>query len=47
MPGHTRMAIGRKMPQEDRVGDHLASGRVYVLSKNNTVQIRKRKEYRG
>jgi len=41
------VAIGRKMPQEDRVGEHLASGRVYVLSKNDTVQIHKRKEYKG
>jgi hypothetical protein len=47
MSGHTRVAIGRKMRHEDHVEEQLASERVYVLSKNDTVQIRKRKDYKG
>jgi len=39
MPGHRRVDIGRKMPQNDRVGEHLSSRRVYVLNKNDAVQI--------
>jgi len=41
------MAIGRKMPQKDGVGEHLSSGRVLVLSKNDAGQIHKRREYKG